>query len=99
MSGSTLSFSAELWPWTVRRDEWWFVSVPAELAADIRDRPLPPRGFGSVRVLVTVGSTEWKTSIFPSDDGTYSLPIKKAVRTAEHIEPHDVIDVELDLLD
>ena len=42
------------------------------------------RGFGSLPVLVKMGKTEWKTSIFPdSRSGTYILPIKAAVRRAE----------------
>ena len=41
-------------------------------------------GFGSVRVRVTVGSTSWMTSLFPSTrEAAYVLPVKKAVRTAE----------------
>ena len=44
------------------------------------------RGFGSLRVKVTIGTTTWKTSIFPDKkNGTYLLPIKVAVRKAEGI--------------
>lgn len=57
------------------------------------------RGFGSVRVEVTVGPTTWCTSIFPSkESGSYVLPVKKAVRAAAEAEEGDDVDVELVLL-
>jgi hypothetical protein len=44
-------------------------------------------GFGSVRVDVVVGSSQWSTSLFPdSREGTYLLPVKKAVRLAEDLD-------------
>src|SRR2546429_4747468 len=62
-----VDFEAELWIWDARRAEsWTFVSLPIEAAEEIRDRAAgPPRGFGSVRVRVTVGASTWTTSIFP----------------------------------
>jgi len=53
------------------------------------------RGFGSIRVTVTVGDTTWKTSVFPNKDGTYGLPIKASVRQKEGILRDDVIEVQL----
>jgi len=42
------------------------------------------RGFGSVRVNVTIGGSTWKTSLFPSKElGHYVLPIKASIRKAE----------------
>ena len=58
------------------------------------------RGFGAVRVRVTVGATSWSTSIFPdSTRGSYVLPVKKAVRTAEGIREGDDVDVRLEVVD
>lgn len=77
-----------------------FVALPNHLAdeiADTVDRSRP--GFGSVRVSVTIGGTTWATSIFPdSARGTYVLPIKKAVRTAEGLEDGDSVGVSLTVL-
>ena len=51
----------------------------------------PPRGFGSVRVEVTLGETTWRTSVFPeAASGCFVLPVKKAVRRAEGVDPGDV---------
>lgn len=97
------TFDAELWEWDVRRaDSWAFVSLPAEASADIRELAgtTVPRGFGSLRVRATVGGTTWATSIFPdSARGSYSLPIKKAVRAAEALSAGDTATVTVDLVD
>lgn len=94
-------FDAELWLWDARQnDSWTFVSLPAEASVEIREiAGVVPRGFGSVRVTVTIGTTTWKTSIFPGSNGQYVLPIKKAVRAAEGLELGDTatVRVELDL--
>jgi hypothetical protein len=93
------AFTAPLWQWMARRDEWFFVSVPEELSDEITARTDGIRGgFDSVPVLVTVGSTTWRTSIFPGSDGRYSLPLKKAVRVAEGIERDAEVDVALELI-
>ncbi len=96
-----LEFEAELWLWDARRaDTWTFVSVPAELSEEIRDRAatLPPAGFGSVRVEVTIGRSTWRTSVFPGGDGRYGLPVKKSVRKAEGVESGDRVRVRLAVL-
>ena len=92
-------FTSLLWEWRARA-EWFFVTVPDEASADIRDVPLPPRGFGSVRVRARVGGSVWTTSVFPdSDTGCFVLPIKKAVRVAEGLEAGGPVEVELHLVD
>jgi len=96
-----LEFEAELWLWDARQaDSWTFVSVPPALSEEIRDRAavLPPAGFGSVRVAVTIGASTWRTSVFPGDDGRYALPVKRAVRRAEGVESGDRVRVRLEVL-
>jgi hypothetical protein len=80
---------------------WVFVSVPEDVSDEIRDLGGPPRGFGSVRVEVTIGATTWRTSVFPNSDnpGTFSLPLKKAVRKAEGLEVGEVTRVGIRALD
>ena len=55
------------------------------------------RGFGSVRVTVTLGDSRWQTSLFPNKDGSWFLPIKKPVRVAEGLVDGDDVAVELQL--
>jgi hypothetical protein len=57
----------------------------------------PSGGWGSVKVEATIGETTWNTSLFLSDAGTYLLPVKQPVRTAEDIEAGDEIDLLLRL--
>ncbi len=97
----TLEFDAPLWRWDARADTWTFVSLPADLADDVLDVTGPvTRGFGSVRVEVTIGATTWRTSLFPDSRArTYVLPVKKAVRTAERMDTGDTAHVRLRLVD
>ena len=96
----TFEFAAPLWRYP-GADGWHFVSLPPEISTDITDVSTGiRRGFGSVRVAVTVGSTSWRTSIFPdSKTGTYLLPVKKAVRVAERLEVGDQIKAQLEIDD
>ena len=92
-------FSAPLWEWEGDA-AWHFVTVPEELSDEIEHRTIGvARGFGSVRVEVTVGATTWSTSLFPdAGRGAYVLPVKKAVRTAESLSVGDDVVVRLRLL-
>jgi hypothetical protein len=92
-------FTATVYRWEERAtDSWYFVDVPEDLSEEIRDRPRMPRGFGSVRVSATIGGTTWRTSIFPGAD-RYALPLKRAVRDAEGIEPGEPVDVRIETLE
>ncbi|MCP3973977.1 MAG: DUF1905 domain-containing protein [bacterium] len=90
-------FSGELFL-AAAQDPWVFVAVPSAESDEILE--LVPRrpGFGSVRVMAKIGTTEWPTSLFPSKElGAYLLPVKKAVRTKEKIGPGDTVKVALHL--
>jgi hypothetical protein len=92
-------FRAPLWEWSAQGG-WFFVTVPEEYGDDIREVPRMPRGFGSVRVRVTIGGSTWSTSVFPDSKlGSYVLPVKKAVRAAESVGAGDDVEVALEVLD
>jgi len=92
-------FEAELWESATEGTTWVFVSLPTDQADEIADLVPKGPGFGSVRVEVTIGSTRWRTSLFPSSaSGTYVLPVKKAVRAAEKLDVGDTASVELTVL-
>ena len=55
------------------------------------------RGFGSVKVTVSLGESRWQTSLFPNKDGSWFLPVKKPVRVAEGLDYGDEVEVSLDL--
>lgn len=96
-----VEFEAEVYRWSAREDAaWYFAEVPEELSGDIREVMEPfARGFGAVRVEATVGTTTWRTSIFPGSSGTYSLPLKRAVREAESLVDGGPVSVALEILD
>ena len=98
------TFTAPLWRWAAKQESadpgsWSFVTLPDEVAEDVRDSLVePPRGFGSVRVTVVVGTSQWSTSVFPDkESGSFVLPVKKAVRRAADIEEGDQVRVTLTL--
>jgi hypothetical protein len=81
-----------------------FVRIPPEAAEAIVahefERRLEMgkrRGFGSVKVTVTLGDSRWQTSLFPNKDGSWFLPVKKPVRVAEGLEYGDEVAMELEL--
>jgi hypothetical protein len=88
----SFEFAGPLWP-NAGPDGWHFVTLPAGISADISGLTAGARrGFGSVRVAVTVGATSWQTSIFPSRQaGSYVLPVKRSVRVAEGIDVGDEV--------
>lgn len=95
-----IEFDGDVFRWEAREDSAWFLtSVPPELSEEIREIPRPYRGFGSVRVRANIGGSEWTTSIFPSSDGSYVLPLKNAVRDAEGLVDGGPVTVRLEVLD
>lgn len=94
--GTAIEFEAELWEHE-GQGAWCFVTVPEDPSEDIRLSGAMPAGFGSFRVEVAVGGTVWRTSVFPTSE-CFVLPVKKAVRRAEHLEVGDVVAVSLDVL-
>lgn len=80
-----MTFTAVLWEHD-GDGAWHFVTLPEAVADEVEAVTAGDqrRGFGSVRVEVTVGATTWRTSLFPdSRRRSYVLPVKQAVRRAE----------------
>ncbi len=94
---SEWTFAAELWEWDATETSWVFLTVPADVDEEIRLTSGPPRGFGSVRVEVTIGGSTWRTSVFPDKARGFVLPVKKDVRRREGLDIGDVADVALRL--
>ena len=92
-----LEFDAELWEYP-GEGGWHFVTLPPELADDVREHVPPGPGFGSVRVTVTIGRSRWQTSLFPeAKTGSYVLPVKKQVRQRNDLVAGDRVAVHLAL--
>jgi hypothetical protein len=80
---------------------WHFVTLPKRQAEKIKAQHwgVRRRGWGAIRVGVSVGNTSWQTSIFPDKtSGSYVLPTKAAVRKIEGIAANDTIRFVLEVL-
>ena len=97
----SFTFSGECWLWTAENQvSWHFVTLPQDQSEEIKffNQNLhgKRRGWGSVRVAVTIGNTHWQTSIFPSSQlNAYLLPIKSEVRKSEKIAVGDTVKLAL----
>lgn len=96
------TFNATIWKYH-GDNAWYFITLPVEIADEIKALSslhlLAKRGFGSLRVSVTIANSNWETSIFPdSKTGSYLLPLKKAIRTANHLSDGQVIEINLSIL-
>ena len=85
--------------WSNDEGRMHFMSVPADVAGEIKAHAmLVRRGFGSVKVEVTIQDVTWRTSVFPSKDtGGYFLPVKMEVLRKTGIGPGDEVTAQLDL--
>lgn len=94
-----ITLSASLWLWSGEGGSWHFITVPEELAAEIRAQALAHRsGFGSVRVEAKIGEVTWRTSVFPQKGGCYLLPVKAEVRRRADIAAGDDVSLTLRLV-
>jgi hypothetical protein len=102
--GGSWSFTGPLWLWrgkakdgTPTSTAWHFVTIDGAVADGIRAAaPGRSAAWGSVYVHVTVGKTQWQTSVFPSKEvAGYLLPIKASVRKAERLVEGDAVTLHL----
>jgi hypothetical protein len=92
-------FEAALWIWDGPA-AWYFMTLPFELTDEIDDLVRGRKGgFGSVKVRVTIGSSTWDTSLFPSTElKSLILPVKKSIRTKESLDDGTSAKVAIELL-
>ncbi len=102
-SGEIISHRGVLWRWTTPSAPavWHFITIDGEagdaLSATALMRRMEgmTRGFGSLKVQVRIGDSSFKTSLFPSKELGWLLPVKASIRKAEGIVAGDLIEVEL----
>jgi hypothetical protein len=93
----TFTFAAEAWL-SPGEAGWHFVTLPADVADEIRVRTAGERPFNSVPVTVTVGATSWDTSLFADrKSASYLLPLKAEIRRRERIAAGDPVKVTVEL--
>jgi hypothetical protein len=103
----TYRVTAKLWLWNSDKApaSWHFLTVDGETAEAIHALALMRRlesgrrrGWGAMKVQVTIGETSWETSIFPDkSSGGWLLPVKAAVRKAEKLVAGDEVHLSVTL--
>lgn len=103
----THHITAKLWLWNSDKAaaSWHFLTIEGEAAEAIHALTLMRRlesgrrrGWGAMKVHVTIGETSWDTSIFPDKgSGGWLLPVKAAVRKAEELVAGDEVRVSVTL--
>lgn len=93
-------FSGEVWIWSGKKTDWWFISVPKDVSDHARYFTTHvQRGFKSLKVNAQLGGSEWQTSMFPSKERqAYLLPVKKSVRDAEGVQAGKTETVKITVL-
>ena len=75
-----------------------FVPVPLDLSAQIRSiSKFATYRWGCIPVVVRVGSTEFKTSLFPKGE-VYLTPMKMVVQRAEGVKICDRVSVWMEVV-
>ena len=91
-----VEFSGEVWEWRGPAP-YHFVTVPEDCCGALEAAAeIVSYGWGMVPVTARIGSTTWKTSLWPKEGG-YVVPLKDKVRRAEGIELGDVVALRLDV--
>ena len=93
-----------MWRWTFASGPaaWYFITIDGEAGealsgtAIMRRMEGMSRGFGSLKVAVTIGESVFKTSVFPSKETGWLLPVKASVRKAEGLGEGDAVAVMLE---
>jgi hypothetical protein len=94
-------FVAELWIYH-GEGAWHFVTLPEEYAPEVKviSQGWQDKGFGSVKVSVSVEGISWSTSLFPDrKSGSYILPVKKEIRSRLNVGAGDKLSISLRLSD
>ena len=91
-----LEFNGKIFQWRGPAP-YYYVTVPEAPSQAIKAiSNFVTYGWGVIPVRVTIGRTEWTTSLFPKD-GRYLVPLKDKVRKAEKLADGDTVTIGLHL--
>lgn len=91
------TFTSPIWRYP-GAGSWHFITLPEDLARDLNAHA-PKGGWGSVKVRVTIGTSTWKTSVFPDKRyNSYILPVKKQVRSDEKLIADNLVTVNISVV-
>ena len=102
----SIEIEARLWRWQSAGapTAWHFLTIEGEAAGAVHVAAMTGQwldgrpGFGSAKVMATIGETSWRTSVFPhKSSGGWLLPVKASVRRSEAIAAGDLVRVTVAL--
>jgi hypothetical protein len=100
-----ITHTGPLWRWTssTGTGTWHFLTIDGAAGEALSGTALMRRleksigGFGSLKVRARIGDSVFSTSLFPSKNQGWLLPVKAAVRKAEGLSEGDVVEVVLEV--
>lgn len=103
MMADEYTLVTSLWRWTSANGvAWFFVSIDGAVGEALSATAIMHRlesgkraGWGSVKVTVRIGESQWRTSAFPSKESGWMVPVKAAVRKAEGLVEGGAVTVSL----
>ena len=89
--------TVRLWP---ANEKFFLLGLPKDLSADFFEiSDGLTNGWGSLKVEARIGTTVWRTSIFPDKKlGIFELPLKALVRKQNNLDVGSVTSCEIELL-
>jgi hypothetical protein len=92
-----ITFTATAWVDTHGAGKYWGVTLPFDVADEFDAMPLVKGGWGSVKIIATIGGTSWSTSLFPSKESqSFMMLLNKKVITAEGITEGGTVTITAD---
>lgn len=100
----TITHTGPLWRWTGSSNgTWHFLTIDGAAGEALSGTALMRRleksigGFGSLKVRARIGDSTFNTSLFPSKNLGWLLPVKASVRKAEGVSEGDMVEVVLEV--
>jgi hypothetical protein len=91
-----IDFEGEIFYWR-GPSPFLFVAGPEEPSRDLKAiSSIVSYGWGVIPVQVRIGTTDWRTSLFPKGS-LYLVPIRMSVQKSENLELGDRVVVRLEV--
>ncbi len=94
----SFSFTADIWVSGGTPGAWHFITLPQDIAEQIKAAQQQHLGFGTIKVTATIGDASWATSLFPDNKlNSYLLPVKANIRKKAKLHAGDTVETHLKL--
>lgn len=90
-----LQLKTKLEYFQAEKGSWFFVALEKELSQKISKTWKEQKGWGRIKVEVTIGKTTWQSNLFSEKKERYLLVIKKPVAEAENLKAGDLISLTI----